>query len=132
MPEVHITDISSFDTEQLCTGKPRTLYQGWGAHRSFTTYKSCRPLSPNTLALLSVSPRIREITVPIFFGENQFTLCLDHGVIPFLQDRSQLACESIRSLEIETLLSEDNLKAMDEVWQENFLYISRFRRDSGR
>lgn len=116
--------------------RPKTFYYRWFDYREWfnnknqdKTYKLHHPLITNGLALFSVNHRIRNIATPIFFGENRFTLCLDEGIISFLQDIGQFACDNIQDLRIVNGFPREPLEVGDHVLAKNFHYIKQHVRN---
>lgn len=64
---------------------------------------------PTGIALLSVCHLIRKVTVPIVYGENVLDLVLREETLPFLQDLTPLACESIRKISLTVQLCNTHL-----------------------
>ena len=73
------------------------------------------------LGLLSVSRRIRTVTLPIFYGHNCFRLYTVKGFIPFFSDRGESARQNTRMLRIDPVFIKrygDNRS-----WEKNLAYI---------
>ena len=73
------------------------------------------------LGLLSVSKKIREVTLPVFYGSNCFNLFTMEGFIPFFSDRGEFARHNIKMLQLESVCIED--QADDLAWEKNITYI---------
>ncbi|KAL2046175.1 hypothetical protein N7G274_001622 [Stereocaulon virgatum] len=65
---------------------------------------------PTGLALFSVCHLIRKVAVPIFYGDNVLDLVLREETLPFLQDLTPLACESIRKISLTIQLYNTHLE----------------------
>ena len=98
-----------------------------------TTYHSpscsCTPgnLVRESSGLLRLSRQIRLETIPIFYGENCFNFCGDWATVPFLQDRTALARESIRHARLFFIMVDDgHHPERQSRWIKNCEYIAEF------
>lgn len=103
----------------------RSSYPSRFQNDELTTYHMALPHDPIDLSLLSVNHHVRNITMAIFFSENIITLVSVQGIIPFLQDRGQFACESLKQLRIRAALERFTPEEIDGIWTKNFKYISQ-------
>ena len=89
-----------------------------------TTYELPRLHVRVELGLLSACHRIRELSVPILYGENRIRLDLREGVIPFFRNRSHLTRQIIKDLHLEWFnIDGASIATSFRVWIANFAYI---------
>ena len=96
----------------------------FGVDYKTTTYEMPRLHVKVELGLLSACRHIRELSVPIFYGENRIRLYLREGIIPFFKNRSQLARQNIKDVHIDRFdLDGASIATSFQVWIANFAYI---------
>lgn len=72
-----------------------------------------------------VNSQIRSEALPIFYAENGFNFCGEWATVPFLQDRTQLARDSIRTARFFYILADDGHHSeRQKRWIENCQYIA--------
>ncbi|KAL8662943.1 MAG: hypothetical protein Q9202_004266 [Teloschistes flavicans] len=92
-----------------------------------TTYDLSRHSTLPASGLLTANKQIADELMPIFYGENTFVFDDLATVVPFLQDRSMIARQHIRSirLDIELLYNDNHHLDRQVEWIKALRYISR-------
>ncbi|KAG7006598.1 calcium channel YVC1 [Physcia stellaris] len=84
-----------------------------------------RSIVHESYGLLRLNSQIRAEALPIFYAENGFNFCGEWATVPFLQDRTQLARDSIRTARFFYILAADGHHSeRQKRWIQNCKYIA--------
>ena len=116
------------DCEVVC---PHMIDAGDWTCKEFTSYTTARRWNmrtaaiKDTLGLVSVNKQIRSEIIPLLYGRNCLNLSEEFAVVPFLEDRTLMARQSIREIRLcMTILDDGHHLERQDRWIQNFEYLA--------
>ncbi|KAL8822993.1 MAG: hypothetical protein Q9191_006281 [Dirinaria sp. TL-2023a] len=117
------------DCEVVC---PHMIDAGDWTCKEFTTYTTAwrwnmraSAMIKDSLGLLAVNKHIRAEVVPMLYGQSCLNLSEEFAVIPFLEDRTSMARQSIREIRLcMTVLDDGHHLERQDRWIRNFEYLA--------